>query len=60
MFVELRIRHAVTVAKDIKPASRGIGARSGMRTERPENGAEFAVVQFRATHCCPLFGLFAG
>ena len=60
LFVKLWIPHAAAIAKEVKSASGGIGAVSDMRTERTDNGAKFAVVQFCATRCCPLFGLFAG
>ena len=56
--VELRIAHAVAIAIDVKSAPGSIVAVCGIRTESRDNGAQFAVVQFRATGCCPLFGLF--
>ena len=39
LFVELWIAHAVAIARDIKSAPGSIGAVSGMRTERMNNGA---------------------
>lgn len=57
LFVEPGIAHAVAIAMDIKSGSRGVGAVCSMRTERVDNGAEFAVVQFAATRHCPPFGL---
>ena len=39
LFVELWIPHALAIAKEIESASGSIGAISGMRTERTDNGA---------------------
>ena len=52
------IPHAVTIAIDVKAASGTLGAVCGITTERTDDRAEFAVVQFRATRGRPLFGLF--
>ena len=57
LFVELWIAHAVAIAIDVKSASGGIWGVFSMGTERADNGEEFALVQFRATRGCPLFGL---
>jgi len=60
LFLELWIPHAVAITKDVKSAPGSIGAVSLMGTERTDNSAKFAAVQFCASCCCPLFGLFAG
>ena len=57
--MELWVSHPVTIANDVCPAACSLCAAFCMGAECADYGVQFALVEFAAALCCPLFSLVA-
>src|ERR1700693_503077 len=58
--VKFRVAHASAIVKDVQRAFGGLGGRSGMGAKSVDDGAQLAVIQFRAARRCPLLAFGGG